>query len=373
MSRKDYYRVLEVSRSATVDEIKKSYRRLAIKYHPDKNPGDSEAEERFKEASEAYEVLSDPRKREIYNNFGHAGLKGRGFGFHDPFDIFREFFGGAFGGSIFGDLFGFGPGRQTVPRGADINYELKLELKEAAFGTEKEIEIYRQEPCSRCGGEGAEPGSARKKCLQCGGTGQVRSSAGFLTIARTCPLCRGMGTVLEKPCRNCGGRGTEEKKKKVKLKIPPGVDEGSVLRQRGAGETGPGRGEPGDLNVFIRVVPHEIFHREGDDIYCEIPIGFPLASLGGEVSVPTLEDPCRLTIPPGTQSGQTFRIRGRGVSQLHGSGRGDEHVRVQVETPSRLTRKQKELMKKLGDTLTDRNRPLRKNFLKKLKEFVGRN
>lgn len=367
MTKRDYYHILEVSRSATVDEIKKSYRRLAIKFHPDKNPGDREAEERFKEVSVAYEVLSDPQKREIYNHFGSAGLKGRGFGFHDPFDIFREFFGGAFGGNIFGDLFGFRTARETALRGADINYELELKLKEAAFGTEKEIEIYRQEPCSRCEGEGAEPGSGRKKCSQCGGMGQVSSSAGFLTIARPCPRCRGTGAILENPCRKCAGRGTEERKKKVKIKIPPGVDEGSVLRQRGAGEVGASRGAPGDLNIYIRVIPHEIFQREGDDIYCEIPIGFPLAALGGEVTVPTLEKPEQVKIPPGTQSGQLFRLRGRGIFHLHASGRGDEHVRVMVETPAKLTREQKALLKKLGETLSDRNRPLRKSFLQRLK------
>ena len=348
MTKRDYYEILEVSRTASLEEIKKAYRRLAVKYHPDKNPDDKTAEESFKEVSEAYEVLWDPNKREVYDRFGHQGLQGRGAGFHDPFDIFREFFGSGFGGSIFGDLFGFGGfTRQAQPRGADVDYELELDLEEAAFGIEKEIEIYRQEACSQCRGEGAEPGTGKKRCAHCGGSGQLRSSAGFLTISRPCPRCRGAGMVLENPCRKCGGKGTEEKKRKVKVKIPSGVDEGSVLRKRGDGEAGFQKGPAGNLNIYIRIRPHEVFRREGDDVYCEVPISFPLAALGGEITVPTLDGQTTVKIPPGTQSGQFFRLRGEGIPRIQRSGRGDEHVQVTIETPTRLTDEQKELLKKL--------------------------
>lgn len=374
MIERNYYTVLGVSRGAGAEEIKKAYRRLAVKYHPDKNPGDKEAEERFKEISEAYQVLSEPRKREIYDHFGQAGLKGRGFGFHDPFQIFREFFGGSFGGDIFGDLgdlFGFGAPRRGGPaQGADINYELELDLTEAAFGVEKTIEVYRQELCPRCQGEGAEPGSGKKSCTQCGGRGQVRRSAGFLTITQTCPRCQGEGLVIENPCQQCQGRGAVEKKKRVKIKIPAGVDEGSVLRKRGEGEAGLRRGPAGDLNIYIRVRPHPFFRRSGADIYCEVPISFSLAALGGEVAVPSLNGETVLKIPSGTQSGQLFRLRGKGVPHLHGSGRGDEHIQVIVEVPTKLNREQKNLLKQLADALSDKNRPLRQSFLKKLKDKI---
>ena len=370
---RDYYDILEVSRSAGEAEIKKAYRRLAVKYHPDKNQGDRESEESFKEISEAYEVLSDPRKREIYNNYGREGVKGRGFGFHDPSEIFREFFGG---GSIFGDFFGFGSSRRRGPqRGADIDYELEIDLSEAAFGTEKTLEIYRQVPCPSCGGTGAEPGSSRTTCPQCGGTGRIqqaqRTIFGVFSTESVCPTCRGEGTLVKKPCRNCRGRRTVEKKQKVSVKIPPGVDEGAVLRKRGGGEAAPGDGSPGDLNIYISLRPHEIFKRSGDDIFCELPLSFPLAALGGDVTAPTLSGSSKLKIPAGTQTGRVFQLRGEGITHLHGSGRGDEHIRVVVEVPTRLSRQQKELLNQLEQTMIPPNRPLHHGFMDKLKNLMN--
>ncbi len=372
---RDYYDILEVSRAAGAAEIKKAYRRLAIKYHPDKNQGNRESEDNFKEISEAYEVLSDPRKREIYDHYGREGLKGRGFGFHDPSEIFREFFGGL-GGSIFGDFFGFGSSRRRGPRrGADIDYELEIDLEEAAFGTEKTLEIYRQVPCPSCGGTGAEPGTSRTTCPQCGGAGRIqqaqRTIFGVFSTESVCPTCRGEGTLVKKPCRNCRGRRTVEKKEKVSVKIPAGVDEGAVLRKRGGGEAAAGDGSPGDLNIYIGLRPHDIFKRSGDDIFCELPLSFPLAALGGEVTAPTLSGSRKLKIPAGTQTGRVFQLRGEGITHLHGSGRGDERIQVVVEVPTRLSRQQKELLNRLEQTMIPTNRPLHHGFLDKLKKFMN--
>ncbi len=373
----DYYVLLGVSRNSSPTDVKKAYRRLAVKYHPDKNAGDREAEEKFKEISAAYEVLSDPRKREIYDHYGHDGLKGMGFGFHNPLDIFQEIFGGNFGGSVFGNIFGFGPQRRSGPaRGANIDYELEITLEEAAAGTEKKIKIYRREECPRCQGEGAEPGSERTPCSQCGGAGRIRETKrtilGVIATESVCPHCRGEGSIIDDPCRECRGQRTVERQREVSVKVPPGVDEGAVLRHRGGGEAGVRNGPPGDLNIYLRVEPHPLFRRSGDDLFCEVPVAFPLAALGGEVTVPTLDGSTVLKVPPGTQSGQIFRLRGRGVPHLHGSGQGDEHVQVLVEIPTRLTREQKELLRQLDGALSDRNKPLHQSFMEKLGRFLGK-
>ncbi|MDP8215271.1 MAG: molecular chaperone DnaJ [Candidatus Euphemobacter frigidus] len=374
---RDYYEILGVSRNADTLEIKKAYRRLAVQCHPDKNPGDPQAEDRFKEVAEAFEVLSDRRKREIYDNFGHNGLKGRGFGFHDPADIFQQFMGAAFGRGIFGDIFGFGGSTRTGPApGANIDYELEISLEEAAFGVEKKITIFRRETCPRCHGEGAEPGTGREECIHCRGLGRIRQARktllGIFTTETICPVCHGEGSTVKEPCHECQGRRSVEREKEVTVKIPPGVDEGSVLRQQGGGEVGPRNGPPGDLNIYLRLLPHPIFKRSGDDIFCEVPISFPLAALGGETEVPTLEGRTSLKIPPGTQSAQIFRLRGSGIPHLHGSGRGDEHVQVVVEIPTRLNKEQRGILERLEGTFSDKNRPLHRSFSERFHDFLAK-
>jgi len=377
MSKRDYYQVLGIGRSAAAAEVKKAYRRLAVQYHPDKNPDDPQAEGRFKEVAEAFEVLSDPRKREIYDAYGHEGLKGRGFGFHDPADIFQQFMGAAFGGGgIFGDIFGFGGGRARPAAGPSIEYELEIGLEEAAFGVEKKIKIFRRESCPRCRGEGAEPGSERLTCPRCRGAGRVRQARrtllGTFATESVCPDCGGEGRIIQVPCRECRGGGTVEREREVTIKVPPGVGDGSILRQRGGGETAPGARSPGDLVIYLRVSPHPIFTRSGDDVLCEVTIGFPLAALGGEIRVPTLKGETSLKIPPGTQSNEVFKLRGLGTARLHGSGRGDEQVTVKVEVPTRLNKKQKELLRQFEVTYSDKNRPLHRTFLDKFQEFLGK-
>ncbi len=369
MSSKDYYQLLGIPRSAGAEEIKKAYRKLALKYHPDRCSGSPAAEEKFKELSEAYEVLSDPAKRATYDQFGYEGLKGRGFGFHDPFDIFREFFGAGFGGGVFEDIFNFGqPRRPSARRGRDLEFELELDLAEVYTGVEKTIPVVRSEACPRCGGSGSEPGSPRRNCPDCGGRGQVRAAAGFFSVVQACRRCRGEGTVITDPCGQCRGSGLTEKKKKIRLRVPPGVEEGMVLRKRGEGEASPRGGRSGDLLVYIRVRPHKFFRRSGDDIYCRIPVSFPAAALGTEVEVATLDGRKSLKIPAGTQSGQMFRLRGKGIPRLNGTGRGDQHIEVVAETPTALNSEQLELLRRLEETLTDSNRPRSSGFIGRLKE-----
>jgi len=375
MAKRDYYEVLEVSREAAAEEIKKSYRKLAVKYHPDKNPGDHAAEEKFKELGEAYEALSDPEKRAAYDQYGHAAFDPRhrarsSGGFHDPFDIFREVFGGAAGGSIFENLFG---GAQQDPsrpqRGDDLRYDLEISLEEAALGCEKEISVTKLDQCETCHGSGAETGSKLRTCATCGGRGQVLMSRGIFSIAQTCPNCKGAGRILEKPCKTCHGNGKHERSSKIKLRIPPGVDAGSRLRSSGNGEAGFRGGPGGDLYVVLHVKEHEIFKRDGDDLICEMPVSFVQAALGTEIEVPTLEGQATVKIPAGTQPNAVFRVKGKGVKNLQGYGHGDLHVRVQVEVPTHLNHEQKAKLNEFAALCDGHEAPLAQGFFDKAKKF----
>jgi molecular chaperone DnaJ len=363
MTKRDYYEILGVSRNAGEDEIKKAYRRLALKYHPDRNPNDKKAEERFKEASEAYEVLRDAQKRQIYDQYGHAGLEGRGFhGFGDIGDIFSAF-GDLFG---FGDIFGMGGRSQTsARRGADLRYDLEISLLDAAFGTKVSIDIPRAEICSRCSGSGAEPDTSTKACTTCGGRGEVTRSHGFFSISTTCPRCHGEGTFIEYPCKECKGNGRVRKKKKLEVKVPAGVDDGSRLRLRGEGEVGQRGGPPGDLYVVVRVQKHPVFSRHGDDVVCLVPISFTQAALGAEIEVPTLEGKTELVIPRGTPTGKVFRLNGLGITHLHGRGRGDQLVQVEIQTPTRLTPEQERLLREYAKLSGDEVAAKKEGFLKR--------
>ncbi len=345
-TKRDYYEILGVSRNATDDELKSSYRKLALKYHPDRNHGDADAEEKFKEAAEAYEVLRDPQKRALYDQYGHAGLEGTGFsGFGGFEDIFSSF------GDIFEDFFGFGNRRRSrsrVQRGADLRYDLTLSFLEAAFGTETKINVEKMETCPECNGSRCEPGTSPEVCRQCGGAGQVSRTQGFFTVRTTCPLCRGMGQSIAHPCSNCRGSGQVRVSKKVSVKIPAGVDNGSRLRLTGEGESGPQGGPPGDLYVFIYVEPHEFFQRHDTDIICKIPISFVQAALGDTISVPTLNGNKQLSIPKGTQPGDVFHLRGEGIPSLRTGKRGDAIIQVDVRTPTHLTKKQEALLKEFA-------------------------
>ncbi|OGP52533.1 MAG: molecular chaperone DnaJ [Deltaproteobacteria bacterium RBG_13_52_11] len=342
MDKRDYYEILGVTRNASDEDIKKAYRRMALKYHPDRNPSDKEAEERFKEASEAYEVLREPNKREIYDFYGHDGLKSSGFtGFRGFDDIFSSF------GDIFEEFFGFSPrsSRRGVRPGADLRYDLKISLLDAAFGMETEIEIFNKGRCDVCNGTGAQAGSTPQVCPHCHGRGQINRSHGFFTISTTCSYCRGEGKVISNPCKSCGGAGLAKKRKKVSLQVPPGVDTGSRLRLRGEGEEGERGGPQGDLYVIIYVDPHEFFEREGDDIICRVPISFTMAALGGEIEVPTLDGAKKIHIPKGTQPGEIFKLRGEGIPHLHSRGKGDQIIQAAVLVPTKLTKRQEELLK----------------------------
>ena len=380
MSKRDYYEVLGVARGATEDEIKKAYRKLAVKFHPDKNPGDKTAEEKFKELSEAYEVLNEPQKRAAYDQYGHAAFdprrrasRGGGSDFHDPFEIFREVFsqGGGGGGSIFDDLFG-GGGRANpggAQRGADLRYDLEITFEEAARGCEKEIAVTKLDACDTCGGTGAEGNAHYQTCPTCGGRGQVISSRGIFQIAQTCPRCEGAGRTIDKPCRSCHGSGQRERTSKITLRIPSGVDTGSRLRSAGNGEAGKRGGSSGDLYVIIHVKAHEIFHRDGDDLLCEAPINFAIAALGGEIEVPTLDGKATIKIPAGTQTGSVFRLRDKGIRNVHGHGHGDLHVQVVVEVPARLNADQRAKLKEFADLCDASVNPRSKSFLEKAKEL----
>ena len=351
MAKRDYYDILGVSQNASESDIKKAYRRLAMKYHPDRNPGDTEAETRFKEAKEAYEVLSDAQKRSAYDQFGHAGVDpsmggggagGFGQGGADFSDIFSD---------VFGDIFGGGRGGSRAFRGADLRYRMEVSLEEAVQGVEREIRIPTQVQCKACEGSGAAPGSTPQTCPTCKGHGDVRVQQGFFSIQQTCPQCSGSGQIISDPCRECGGRGTVADTKTLNVRIPAGVDNGDRIRLSGEGEPGEQGGPPGDLYVEISVRPHTIFTREGADLRCEIPLSVTTAALGGELEVPTLNGRVTLRIPAGTQSGKVFRVRGKGVKPVRGGTPGDLLCRVAVETPVNLTKQQKKLLEELAETL----------------------
>jgi molecular chaperone DnaJ len=382
-TKRDYYEVLSVTRTATGEEIKKSYRRLAVQFHPDKNPGDHTAEDKFKELGEAYDIISDEQKRAAYDRYGHAafsqgggagGSPGGGGGFHDPFDIFREVFGAGGGGGaggIFEQFFGGGQQRSSDgrQRGSDLRYDMQIRLEEAATGCEKEIEISKLDECLKCTGTGAENGSGASSCPTCGGRGQVISARGFFQVSQTCPRCRGTGMIVEKPCRTCDGDGRAERTSRIKLRIPAGIEDGSRLRSSGNGEAGLRGGARGDLYVVIHIAEHEVFHREEENLYCEVPIPFATATLGGEVRVPTLDGKASLKIPAGTQGSTTFKLRGKGMSVLNTSARGDLLVTVMVEVPAKLNAEQRKKLEEFSELMGEENAPIHKSFFEKAKEF----
>ncbi len=367
MAKRDYYEILNVARNASEAEIKQAYRRLAMKHHPDRNPGDHVAEEKFKEAKEAYEALSDARKRAAYDQFGHAGVDGAaGGGFGGPADL-----GDIFGG-VFRDIFGGGRGGAQSYRGADLRYTLDLTLEEAVFGTTAKIRAPTLVICGTCGGNGAKPGTKPTTCSTCRGVGQVRMQQGFFSIQQTCPRCQGRGTIIPEPCETCRGGGRVEEQKTLSVKVPAGVDNGDRIRLAGEGEAGEHGGPPGDLYVQIQVKPHPIFTREDNELYCEVPIGFTVAALGGDLEVPTLDGRLSLRIPPETQTGKVFRIRGKGVKPVRGGPTGDLLCRVVIETPINLTREQKELLQKFADTMEPggkRHTPQQGSWLDGVKKF----
>jgi molecular chaperone DnaJ len=376
-AKEDYYDLLGVAKGATDEELKKAYRKKAVQFHPDKNPGNKEAEETFKKVSEAYEALKDPDKRAAYDRYGHAAFQGPGGGarggggFHDPYDIFREVFGqqGGGGGGIFDEMFGGGGGRGGSRDGSDLRYDLEITLEEAARGVEKEITFRKLMSCEHCHGSGAEPGSKRVTCPTCRGSGQVRRSGGIIVFTQTCPTCGGAGVKIEKPCTVCRGEGRVAKNTKLNVKIPPGVETGSRLRSAGNGEAPSAGGEPGDLYIVLTVKDHELFERQGDDLFCEIPIKFTLATLGGSIEVPTLSGKASLKIPVGTQSGTTFRLREKGMPSLRGGRHGDELIRVHVEVPSSLTAEQRKLLEEFAKISGDAHEPTSRTFFEKAKKF----
>jgi molecular chaperone DnaJ len=372
MAKRDYYKVLEVARNASEADIKKAYRRLAMKYHPDRNPDDKEAEERFKEAKEAYEVLTDAQKRAIYDQHGHDGIDaarqgGGGGGGADFGDIFGEVFGDIFGGGRRG-------GRSQVFRGADLRYELELELPQAVFGYTTEIEIPRLMECETCNGSGAAKGHSPVTCEQCQGSGQMRISQGFFQLQQPCNRCRGTGRIVKNPCDTCLGQGRIRRTRKLSVKVPAGVSTGDRIRLGGEGEAGRNGGPPGDLYIEMNVKPHPIFEREGDDLSCEVPVSFATAVLGGAVNVPTLEGEVSLKIPTETQSGRVFRLRDKGVKPVRGGERGDLFCRVVVETPVNLSAEQRELLKKFDQSLRSDGRghtPREEGFFEGVKRFFS--
>lgn len=368
MAKRDYYEILGVAKNASEAELKKAFRRLAMKHHPDRNPGDRESEERFKEAKEAYEILTDPQKRAAYDQFGHAGVDPAagggargGASFSDIFeDIFGDIFGGARGGG------------SRVYRGSDLQYNLELTLEEAVFGTEVKIRVPSLVECGECHGSGAEKGTTPETCGTCGGVGQVRMQQGFFSVQQTCPRCHGAGKVITRPCKACHGQGRVEEHKTLSVKVPAGVDSGDRIRLSGEGEAGINGGPPGDLYVQIHVKAHKLFTRKGNDLMCEVPISFATAALGGELEIPTLDGRVNLKIPEETQSGRLFRLRGKGVKSVHGGAQGDLICRVSVETPVNLTKRQKELLKELDESMKaggTRHSPQEEGWLDGVKGF----
>jgi molecular chaperone DnaJ len=373
MAKRDYYEILGVTRTATNEEVKKAYRRLAMKYHPDRNTDDKDASRKFREVRAAYEVLNNAEKRAAYDQFGHAGLGGGrrgggGFGPEGFSDIFGDVFGDIFGGARRG-------GRSQVFRGADLAYELRLDLERAVSGDEVTIEVPTQVTCDECDGSGAKKGSEPATCSTCGGIGQVRMQQGFFSIQQTCPACKGAGTVITDPCGKCHGRGRVSKVRKLSVKVPAGVDDGDRIRLTGEGEAGRNGGPPGDLYVEIRVNPHKLFTRDGADLTCEVPVSFATVALGGEVELPTLDGHVSLKIPAGTQSGKVFRLRNKGVTTVRDRRQGDLFARVVVETPVALTEEQKVLLRRLDDSVSaggDTHNPRANSWLDTVKRFFDR-
>lgn len=371
MPKRDYYEVLGVARDVDGDGIKKAYRKLAIKFHPDKNPGDHAAEESFKELSEAYEALCDPQTRAAYDQYGHAAFDPRtranrgGGGFHDPFDIFREVFGG---NNLFDEFFGGARQDPSQPqRGTDLRYDLEITFEEAVLGCEKEISVTKPERCDVCEGSGVATGSKTRTCTTCQGRGQVITSRGIFSIAQTCPQCQGAGRMVENPCKPCRGSGRRDRTSKIKLRIPAGVDTGARLRSSGNGEAGLRGGPSGDLYVVLHIKAHEMFQRDGDDLLCEVPVSFVQAALGTEVEVPTLTEKAALKIPPGTQPGTMFRLRGKGVKNLQGYGHGDLHVRIDVEVPTHLNSAQRAKLQEFSELCSGKENPKSQGFFEKAK------
>ncbi len=368
MAKRDYYEVLGVEKGTDAAELKKAYRRVAMKYHPDRNPDDPKAEEKFKEANEAYEVLSDDQKRAAYDRFGHAGVDGQsgmgGGGGSNFSDIF---------GDVFGDIFGGGGGRRGGPaRGSDLRYNLELKLEEAVKGTTTQIKVPTLVSCKTCSGSGAKAGSKPVTCTTCGGHGQVRMQQGFFSVQQTCPNCRGRGTIISDPCKSCHGQGRVEETKTLSVKVPAGVDTGDRIRLSGEGEAGEAGGPPGDLYVQVHVREHEIFKREGADLYCEVPIDFVDAALGGELEVPTLDGRVKLKVPAETQTGKLFKLRGKGVTPVRGGGVGDLLCRVVVETPVNLTNKQKEMLRDFQASMKGgKYSPKQSSWLDGVKKFFN--
>jgi len=373
MAKRDFYEILGVAKGASEEDIKKSYRKLAMKYHPDRNPDNKDAEEKFKEVKEAYEMLSNPEKREAYDRYGHAGVdpnSGMGGGFG------QGGFGDAFG-DIFGDIFGGGArggrgGGPQVYRGADLRYNLEISLEQAAAGFDTTIRVPSWDKCDTCHGSGAKPGTQPVTCSTCAGHGQVRMQQGFFSIQQTCPKCHGSGKIIPEPCAACGGAGRIKRNKTLEVKIPAGIDNGMRIRSSGNGEPGTNGGPPGDLYVEIHIKPHEVFQREGDDLHCEMPISFVKAALGGEIEVPTLGGKVSFTIPEGTQTGKTFRLKGKGIKGVRSGYSGDLFCHVVVETPVKLTDKQKDLLKEFERLTNDggaKHSPQSKGWMDKVKDF----
>lgn len=375
-TKRDYYEILGVEKNATQEEIKKAYRKMAMKYHPDRNPGDKTAEEKFKEAAEAYEVLGDPEKRRRYDQFGHQGVGDQVHGFtnfQDIFSAFSDIFGTS-GSSIFDGIFGgmgAGTRRGGIRAGNSLKCRVNITFEEAAFGCTKTIELRRAELCSQCNGDGCAPGTRPRPCRTCQGRGQVYQNQGFFSVAMTCPTCHGKGTVIEKPCPACEGSGREERTVRIRVNIPAGIEDGTRLRVPDEGEPSPNGGPRGDLFCYVFVEEHDFFQRHGNDVLCEVPITFSQAALGTELEVPTLRGKARLKIPPGTQSGTVFRLRGQGFPNMRGYGEGDQIVQVTVETPKKLTPRQEELFRELA-MLEEKNvSPKRQGFMEKIRKYFS--
>ena len=372
----DYYETLGISKGASADEIKKAYRKLAVKYHPDKNPGNKEAEEKFKEVSAAYETLSNPDKRRQYDQFGHdaytrsgGGAGGAGF---NAQDIFSQFFGGGgFGG--FEDLFGGGSRRanpNAPQQGEDLRYAVEIDFEDAMYGVDKKINVSRYETCEKCSGSGCAEGTGKKTCTRCGGSGTLNISQGFFSVRQTCPNCSGTGQIIDKPCSSCHGQGRVKSSAPLQIHIPAGVDNGTQIRVPGKGSSGLRGGGPGDLYVVMRVRPSAVFEREENDLLCEVPIPFAVAAAGGEIDVPTISGKAKIRVPAGTQSYAMLRLKGKGAPSVRGGGRGDLHIRLIVETPSGLSKEQLELLEKFNASLTEKNNRRQKEFVERAKNFL---